>query len=196
MDLALPISDNTVTSTTDGNGVTTNLWQSVDNTPPTGVASANEAANPKTVIRYPASLSENYTANLETYTTLGVASGDTILAVRSVIRHGEDIATGTKNGLFYGLTANPVSGNTTTAFVFGNDLGAHGLEAGLWKATFGDLITGPTGITLGNSPAVQVQRASQTRVGCLDFMGLLVVWTPAVVANPPLSSPYPQLLPQ
>lgn len=191
VDLALPISDNARTAVVTGDGAgTTNLWDAVDATPPAGVASASETAT--TNIEYPASATESYTANLETYTTLGVVTGDTLLAVRSVIRHGEDINTGTKNGVL-GAVSNPTISDAL-GFVFGTDGGAHGAESGanFWVTKFGTLTTSPS-VTLGTSPTLIVSRVSETRVGCVDFMGLLVAWTPAA-ARVPHTSPYPQLL--
>jgi len=176
VDTALPISDNTRTNVTAGAGGTTNLWDAVNNTPPAGVASASETDT--TNIEYPASLTESYIANLETYTTLGIGAGDTVLAVQGTIRHGEDIATGTKNGTYVGIT-NPTQ-TDNSAFTFGADGGAHGAEVGLWVTKSGTLVASPS-VTLGTSPTIQVDRASQTRVGCIDFMGMLVAWTPAAV---------------
>jgi len=192
VDTALPISDNTVTGVTDNNGVTTNIWQCVDNTPPAGVASANEAANPKAGMHFPASTTCNYLADLETYTTLGVASGDTVLAVQAIVRHGEDIATGTKNLQNVAALTNPtVAGASVTA---GNDAGAHGAETGLWQTTVGTLTTSPS-VTLGTSPTIRTSRVSESRVACVDFMGMFVAWTPAAAAaNPPRSTQMPQLL--
>jgi hypothetical protein len=195
VDLALPISDNTVTGVTDNNGVTTNIFDCVDNTPPAGVASANEAANPKAGMHFPASVTCDYLANLETYTTLGIASGDTVLAVQGIVRHGEDIATGTKNLQNVAALTNPtVAGSSVTA---GSDGGAHGAEVGLWVTTFGTVTTSPT-VTLGTSPTIRTSRISQARVACVDFMGMLVAWTPAAVVagNPPYVNPMPQLLAQ
>lgn len=187
VDIALPISDNTVTGVTDGNGGTTNLWDCVNNTPPAGVASANEAANPTANIRYPASTTENYIADLETYTMLGINSGDTVLAVRSIVRHGEDIATGTKNLQNVGALTNPtVGGSSVTA---GGDGGAHGAETGLWVTTFGTLTTSPS-VTLGTSPTIRTSRTSESRVACIDFMGMLVAWTPVTAAVASLLPPH------
>jgi hypothetical protein len=192
VDIALPISDNTRTNVTGGAGGTTNLWDAVNNTPPAGVASASETNT--TNIEFPASLTESYIANLETYTTLGIASGDTVIATRGIIRHGEDIATGTKNGTYVGTT-NPTQ-TDNTAFTFGNDGGAHGAETGLWVTLNGTIVASPS-VTLGTSPTIQVDRASQTRVGCIDFMGMLVAWTPAAAADRvPYSTSMPQLVAQ
>ncbi len=194
VDTAFPISDNTVTGVTDNNGVATNIWQCVDNAPPIGVASANEAANPKAGMHFPASTTCNYLANLETYTTLGVASGDTVLAVQSFVRQGEDIATGTKNLQNVGALTNPtVAGASVTA---GSDGGAHGAETGLWVTTVGTLTTRPS-VTLGTSPTIRVSRTSESRLACADFMAMVVAWTPAPdVPRVPYFSPYPQLLPR
>jgi hypothetical protein len=174
VDTALPISDNTRTNVTAGAGGTTNLWDAVNNTPPAGVASASETNTSN--IEYPASLTESYIANLETYTTLGIGASDTVLAVRSIVRHGEDIATGTKNLQNVGALTNPtVGGSSVTA---GSDGGAHGAEIGLWVSTFGTLTTSPS-VTLGTSPTIRTSRISEARVACIDFMGMLVAWTPA-----------------
>ena len=198
VDIALPISDNTVTGVTDNNGVTTNIWQCVDNTPPIGVASANEAANPKAGMHFPASTTCNYIANLETYTSLGITTAAEVIAVRGVVRHGEDIATGTKNGSI-GAYGNPIHTDTTGGFVFGGDAGAHGAEAGLWTPKFGDLFTLRATldtIVVANNPTMRLDRVSESRVGCVDFMGLYVAWTPVTVARVPRATPYPQIVPQ
>lgn len=182
VDTALPISDNSRTAVTTNSGGTTNLWDCVNNTPPAGVASANEAAAGAVSILFPASATESYAPNLETYTTLGITAADTILAVQSVIRHGEDVATGTKNGTL-GAVTNPTISDSL-AFTFGDDSGAHGAEAGLWVTKFGTLTTSPS-VTLGTSPTLTVSRASESRVGCIDYMGLLVAWTPSTAAHVP-----------
>jgi hypothetical protein len=193
VDIALPISDNTRTAVVTGDGAgTTNLWDAVNNTPPAGVASASETAT--TNIEYPASTTEDYIANLETYTTLGVGAADTVLAVQSVVRHGEDVGTNTKTMQNCGALTNPtVAGATVT---FGNDGGAHGAEVGLWITAFGTLTTSPS-VTLGTSPTIRASRTSEARVGCIDFMGMLVAWTPAA-AKTAISfyRPYTQLLAQ
>lgn len=190
VDIALPISDNTVTAVTGGAGGTTDLWDAVNNTPPAGVASASETDT--TNIRFPASQTENYIAALETYTTLGIVDGDAVISCRSIVRHGEDIATGTKTMQNCGALTNPtvVGANVT----FGSDGGAHGAETGLWVTTFGGIAGGPS-VTLGTSPTIRASRVSESRVGCIDFMGMLVVWTPGATAgNPRYRSTYPQLL--
>ena len=191
VDIALPISDNTVTGVTTNAGGTTNLWDCVNNTPPAGVASASEAAAGAVSIKYPASATENYIANLETYTTLGIGGFDTILAVQPLVRHGEDSATGTKNLQNVGALTNPTYGGASA--VAGLDGGAHGAESGanFWTVTSGFLAS--PSVTLNQSPTIQTSRISEARVACIDFMGMMVAWTPTRV---PKTSPYPQLLAQ
>lgn len=183
--LLVPISDNARTAWTDANGGTSNLWDCVNNIPPAGVASANEAANPTASIKSPASSAGTYTANLTSYSTAGVAAGSTVLAVQTVFRHGEDIATGTKTGTI-GATTNPTI--TGSAVTFGDDVGAHGAEAGNWVSKRGTLTLSPT-VTLGTSPTMDAVRPSEARVACVDFMGMYVAWTPAAsTLSPPFRS--------
>jgi hypothetical protein len=194
VDIALPISDNTRTAVTGGAGGTTNLWDAINNTPPAGVASASETDT--TNIKYPASLTEDYLANLETYTTLGIGASDTVLAVQSIVRHGEDIITGTKTLQNVGALTNPtVAGANITA---GSDGGAHAAESGanFWVTSFGTVTTSPS-VTLGTSPTIRASRISEARVACVDFMGMNVAWTPAAaVEQVPYVNPMPQLLAQ
>lgn len=180
--LLLPISDNARGANwfqADGT-TTTNLWQGVDNTPPAGVASANEAANPTASIRHTGGANNSYDANLTTYATAGVAAGDTVIAIQSQIRHGEDIATGTKL-LAFGLTSNP-SESLSSSFSAGENGGAHVAESGAWVSTSNALITSPT-VTIASSPVLRVNRPeTASRVACVDFMAAYMAWTPAVVA--------------
>jgi hypothetical protein len=196
--LLVPISDNArATLWVAGAAGTTNLWDAVNNKPPAGVASASETNT--TNIEHDggaAGTTDAYDANLTTYATAGVNSGDTVLAVQSIIRHGEDIATGTKN-LAFGLTSNP-SESLSANFTAGGDAGAHGAEAGLWVTKTNALITSPS-VTVGSSPILRVTRPeTASRVACVDFMGLIVAWTPAAVAasQPTYNEPYQQLVTQ
>lgn len=194
VDILRPISDNSNTNWRCGDSSTTNLFEAANNVPPSGVASASETAT-SNIESASNTGTATYIANLTTYATAGVASGDTVLAVQEVLSHGEDIATGTKTGSVE-LTGNPVI--TAAGFTFGSDAGAHGAHVGgLWTAAFGAMTTSPS-VTLGSSPTMKlVKTDTTTRVGCIDFMGLLVAWTPVAAApdRVPYATPYPQLLP-
>lgn len=177
--LLVPISDNSRTNWTAGAGGTTNLWDAVDNKPPVGVASASEtdttniesASNTGTA---------NYIANLTTYTTAGIVAGDTVLAIRLIVQTGEDISTGTKTGSFES-TGNPVIASTTISS-FGT--GAHGTSPTTWNFS-GSAVSSLPAVTLGSSLTMKVIKTNTgTRTACIDFMGALVAYTPAVASLP------------
>lgn len=175
--LLLPVSDNANTNWTAGAGGTTNLWSAVDNIPPAGLASASESAT-SNIESASSTGTANYVANLKTYTNAGIGAADTLNEVYPRLRHGEDIATGTKTGS-YELTANPVIASQT--FTFGADGGAHAADGNsvLWL-THGGTSTRAPAVTLGSSPTMKVIKTdTTTRVGCVDFMGMYVDYTPA-----------------
>lgn len=196
--LLAPISDNArATLWTTGAGGTTALWDAVDNVPPGGLASGSETATSS--IKHAggaAGTTDAYDANLQSYTTAGVTSGATIVAVQSFIRCGADIATGTKL-LAVGLVSNPaesLSGSFTLPGV------AHGADSATtptsWITDRHAATISPS-VTLGTSPVLRVNRPeTASRVACVDFMGLYVAWRPAAAAaaNPPHSTVYPQIL--
>ena len=181
--LLLPESDNTRTNWTAGAGATTSLFAAVDNLPPAGVASASET-NTSNIESASSTGTATYIAAMSTYSSKGIAAGDTVNAIDIMILHGEDIATGTKNGTFE-LTSNPVVGST--AFAFGNDAGAHGAynaSTGIWP--FAETFQNAPTVTVGNAPLFKVVKTdTTTRVACICFMGIYVDYTPAVV------DPYP-----
>ena len=196
VDIALPISDNgSHTGWQAGAGGASNLYDAVNNTPPAGVASGSETNTSN--IEAVASVGGQVSFNMETYSTLGLVSGDTVIGARYLVRHGEDISTGTKNGTMQGAS-NPTISDSTN-FTFGSDGGAHAADgAGVttWVTYVSGWATTPGSVTLGTSPTVTFARAlSESRVGCVDFVGLLVVWTPAAApTRVPRSTPYPQIL--
>jgi hypothetical protein len=175
--LLLPTSDNTVTNWTAGAGSASNLWDAVNNTPPAGVASASET-NTSNIESANGSGTAAYTANVQSYTASGIAPADSINADTALIRHGEDIATGTKTGTFE-LTGNPVIAATT--FTFGLDGGAHAAEgaSGLWR-TYRSPVSASPVVTLGTAPTIKIVKTDTgTRAACVDLMGVYVEYTPA-----------------
>lgn len=176
--LLLPTSDHSRLNWTAGAGGTTSLFDAVDNIPPVGVASASET-NTSNVESNSSTGTATYEADLPTYASIGINTGE-IKTLRSVIVHGEDIATGTKTAS--ALLQNPFVGLGT--FTFGGDAGAHGAySGGLWKVaeTFQDSPT-PSMVAAN---WIQVKKTdTTTRVGCICFMGLYVEYIPTVVAAP------------
>ena len=175
--MLLPTSLNAAGSWVEGDGSgTANMSAAVATRPPPGVASANETN--ATNIESPAnSASDNCDMNMTTYTAAGVGASDTVNAAKSVIRHGEDINTGTKSGAVL-IVSNPTQSGEDT-FTFGNDAGAHGAETGNWITKFGTTQNAPS-VTLGTAPVMRAgKRTATTRVVCVDFMGIYVDYTPA-----------------
>lgn len=175
VELLLPASDNTINGWTGGNGGTTSVFDGCNNTPPAGVASANETD--LTNIESGAnSATDNCDLNAETYAAKGINSYDTVNGVHTIIRHGEDIATGTKAGAV-SVLSNPNQGGETT-FNYGNDSGAHGIEVGNWETAFGAAIDAPT-VDVTVAPVLRAgKRTATNRTVCVDLLGLYVDYTP------------------
>lgn len=176
--LLLPISDNARGAKWfAGTAGTTGLWDAVNNLPPAGVTSpqtttsaithAGGGVNP-----------EDYDANMTTYSSAGLSAGDTVNAVRAVVIHGEDIATGTKL-LTFSVKSNPAQGAFETNFSAGADVGAVGAYPTNWTATHGTIISAPS-VTVASSPVLSVRRPeTASRLADVCFMGLYVDYTPA-----------------
>ncbi len=189
--LLVPISDNARDAKwTGGAGGTTNLWDAVNNTPPAGLVSAS-ATNTSQIEHAgtAAGTTDKYDANLTTYTTAGIASGDTINLVQWLESCGEDIATGTKL-LDFEVLSNPTiasPGNVTA----GLDVGAVGTYPTNWDATNkpasshkGPITYSPS-VTLGTSPVMRVRRPeTAARVASVCFMGMYVDYTEFVSESP------------
>lgn len=185
-----PISDNARAALwTGGAGGTTNLFDAVNNEPPTGTATETDA----TQIEHAggaAGSTDDYAANMTTYATAGIGASDTINAVQAVVVHGEDIITGTKL-LTFSIASNPAQGAFETNFSAGADVGALGTYPTNWTLTRGTIITNPS-VTVGTSPVMKVRRPeTASRVASVCFMGMYVDYTPAVVA-----ASYPRLQPR
>ena len=182
--LLVPISDNANTAWVRGAGVTTTgLFNPVSTKPPPGVVSASETDN--TNIESASNTgTANYIANLTTYSTAGIVAADTITAMMLLVQRGEDIATGTKTGSIES-TGNPVIAATTFDFFAAS--GAHGATPTNWGVTQSAVAASPS-VTLGSSLTMKVIKTdTTTRVGCVDFMGAYVAYTPAAAAAIPRS---------
>lgn len=190
--LLVPTSLNAAGGWVEGDGAgTAGMAAAVATRPPPGVASASETS--ATNIESPTnSATDNCDMNMTTYAAAGIGPFDTVRAVQSIVRHGEDIATGTKAGA-HTIVSNPAQSGEDT-WNFGNDLGAHAAEAGLWRSDFGTVQTG--GVTVDTAPVLRVgKRTATTRVVCVDFMGIYVDYTPAVsTTSPPFRRPFPRAL--
>ncbi len=171
-----PTSLNAAGGWKDGNGTSAPAATTVATRPPPGVASAAETlgTNIKSATN---SATDNCDMNMTTYVAAGVSG--TVNAVQSVIREGEDIATGTKAGAAL-VVSNPTQASEDT-WNYGNDAGAHAAEVNLWISARGTVLSSPT-VTIGTAPVLRVgKRTATTRVVCVDAMAIYVDYTPPIV---------------
>jgi hypothetical protein len=181
--LLLPISDNQVGEWRGGAGGSSNLWEAINNIPPVGTATETDTSQ----IESDATDStadgptETYKANMATYTSAGIGAGDTIKVLYPVLCHGEDSATGTKNGSLQ-ILSNPTASAATT-FLYGRDQGALGTWPTGWHWVTPSSDTEPPiyapSVTLGTSPVLEIASTSATSAqGAVCFAGIYVDYAP------------------
>lgn len=182
----VPISDNARdTLWTGGAGGTTNLFDAVDNQPPAGHSTETNT----TQIEHAggaAGTTDRYDANMTTYSTAGISSGDTILALLYLISSGEDVATGTKL-LNFSLVSNPSAASGIANFNAGDNAGALGIYPSNWDRVYNTIVQNPS-VTLGNSPVMRVVRPeTASRVASVCYMAIRVAYqvAPAVQVDLP-----------
>lgn len=166
---------------TAGTSGTTNLWDAVDNLPPTGKVSPQTTTSAITHAGSGAG-NEDYDASLPSYSSLAAAS---VTAVQMLAYHGEDISTGTKT-LQFAIKSNP-AGAFSTAESAGGDVGAVGAWPTNWTLSAITIIESPS-VVLGTSPVISVRRNStESRLADVCFMGMWVEYIPpaAAVDRPP-----------
>jgi hypothetical protein len=181
---AVPIGDSAIGNWTGGAGGVTNLWQAVDNVPPAGLGSASETDTSQ--IKNSTNSAVGYTANLTTYSTLGLVTGDVVTLVQSIAISSQEVTTGTRTGTQQ-LTSNPVVAATAMNFNEG------GVAAGTyltgWAHDRGTITYSPS-VTLGSSPMMRcIKTDTGTRADDICYMGLLVEYVPAAVVSGTLNAP-------
>jgi hypothetical protein len=180
--LLLPISDNARASLwTGGVGGTTSLFDAVNNTPPIGTATETNL----TQIEHAggaAGTTDAYDANMTSYATAGLVTGDTVNVVEFQEVDGEDIATGTKK-LSFSVVSNPAIASPGQVSA-GNDIGALGTYSSNWATRQGQGRTYNPSVTLATSPVMRVTRPeTASRVASVCFMGIYVDYSPAVATT-------------
>lgn len=186
------ISDAQVGSWAAGAGGTTNLWDAVDNTPPTGSASPTNTSQIGSVDTTGNNATDEYRVNLETYASKGIQAGDTITLVQAVIMHGERVATGTKTGSF-AILSNPTQSGVDT-FTFGADAGAVGTWPTNWAGNFGTAQHLPS-VVLGTSPVVAVRKTDAGSTSAdVTVLGLMVEYIPSSPSAVCFMSPFGRVM--
>jgi hypothetical protein len=190
--LLKPISDNAKgTGWTNDQAATTNLFASVSNTPPIGIADTTSGGGTHQLRNATSNANVNYDANLTTYTTAGIGASDTVNVLVPMVATAAPVATSAKAGT-YGISANPAIANVSlgaggTAGAFWSGVAAGTYPTG-WKWSFGTTTYAPA-VTLGSSPVARItQVTSSTRIADVCAMGMYVDYTPATTKAPPFQA--------
>jgi hypothetical protein len=158
-------------SWTGGGGGTTNLWDAVNNTPPTGALTPTNTTQIKNAV---SGTTLDYVATMQTYTAAGVPSGATINAVMPLCNDSEEASTGTKSGNIWSAS-NPAQSAPGNSFDYGDDTATvmAAFPTG-WTTHYGPTTASPS-VTLGTAPTVTVRKATATtRVVDVDFLAMYV----------------------
>jgi hypothetical protein len=94
---------------TGGAGGTSNLFNAVDNDPPSGVSAASDTDLTQIKNTNTADTTGNYDTNLESYTTAGLTASDSITLVQSVLQVGSSSATNVSGAIQ--IVSNPAQGS-------------------------------------------------------------------------------------
>jgi hypothetical protein len=152
--LLKPVSDHNLGSWKSYSGgwyaTPANLYLFLNYTPPPGwdyvTGSDDTTGNNST---------DEYRANLTTYTNAGIGSGDTVKAIFPWILHGEEVKTGTKAGTFQ-LYSNPSNNTVSLDFNDSANLAVGTYPTG-WKWTPTAVVNSPS-VTLGSSPVAALRK--------------------------------------
>jgi hypothetical protein len=178
--LLVPTSDNARDANwVAGAGGTTNLYDAVNNMPPTAVAVAS-ATNTSQIKSLVNNATENYDANMTTYTAAGIDSYDTITLVQAITSVGCDSTTGPTFAAK--IVSNPAQSTEDTR---ASDTVAVGSYNNNWIPWHGTAQYAPS-VTVGTAPVLRVGRrtASATVTMTVAFMGIYVEY---VDGSPPES---------
>jgi len=162
----------------DSDDTTTNLYQSVDNTPPVGIAPvAGAGAADKMVKNAISTTTENVVFDLQSANTVGIDADDTILATQLVTSHGLDSATSTTSCTHQIVAGNGHPGTSEASF-------DPNLASGTWPTNWlvGRTITeNPTITDRSVSPRVEIgKRTATTRVVAVCQVRIDWIFLPVV----------------
>lgn len=182
--LLVPTSDSVRdTLWTGGVGGTTNLFDAVNNRPPLGTATETNL----TQIEHAggaAGTTDDYEANMTTYSAAGIGPTDKVKFVEAFIIDGEDISSGAKL-LAIEVLSNPaiaISTNFTVGDATPTLLGTYPSE---WGRHRNANISYSPSVTLGTAPVMRVRRPeTASRVASVCFMGMYVEYIPGPLPKP------------
>lgn len=150
-------------------GGTSNLWDSLNNIPPTDSVTAGNS-----IVNAASGGNLDYVGTMQDYITGGLGASDTVRSVIAMCRDAEDATTGTKAGGVW-IASNPSQSAGGLAFDYGDDSAL----APSFKDHIGSSSVSPS-ITLSTRPTVTVRKTtSTTRQVDVDFLGMYVEYTPS-----------------
>lgn len=179
----MPLSDNARVNWTGGAGGTTNLYDAINNKPPSGAVAPGSNLSQ---IRNPVSgATADYDANMQTYTVAGLLTGATVKVTQAHLRHGAESTTSPPAGAVR-VVSNPADGaETAIANVIGFTtagvavaIGAETTSIAGWRISSTGVVYNATP-TFGTAPVVRAgKRTASSRVFVVDLMWLLVEYVP------------------
>lgn len=177
--LSLPTADGTRNNWVAGAGGTTNLYDAINNLPPAGLDSAS-ATNTSQIENSVSAANNAVTFTMQSYTTAGVGSSQTVFAIFPVIEGGNDSTTGADT-LDIWIASNPNgSASPAVANIDVND----GTYPTGWNYTKGTFLEYPS-VTLATSPTMTIEKnVATTRVNTVCFAGIMIVYGPASLSHP------------
>lgn len=159
------------TNWVDGNSGTTNLFESLNNTPPTGISGSTNGTKIKNAT---STTTQVYQANLETYTAAGLVEGDVVKVAMPIFRISNSTTTARSLGL-EGVS-NPAITEKLANTISGT---AVGTDPTGWTTQAGNVVYNPS-LTFGTAPVVQVRKnAASTNVVAVDMLMMYVSYEPA-----------------
>lgn len=181
--LLSPISDNARGANwVAGAGATTNLFDALDNHPPTGLVLAS-ATNTSQIKNVTSDTTGNYDANMTSYATAGITPFDVIMVVHPLWVVGGSSVTSVSHAML--LVSNPAANGGVASTL------AAAAAAGTYPTGWipgcglgGQIVhqNGAPGITLGTSPVMRGgKRTASTSAAMFAFMGVYVDYVPAAV---------------
>lgn len=158
-----------------GGGATTSLFETVNNTPPVGVALAS-ATNTSQIKNAVSTTTEAYSATMKTYTAAGIGGGDTVTAIQAIATIGTSTAAAITAGI--AVTSNPAIAEVTPSTA--------ALAAGTYTTNWIRGVTAMSenpSVTLGTAPVMRIRKNVANTTSTMScFMGMYVSYT---VGTPP-----------
>jgi hypothetical protein len=174
-----PTADSALTgSWTAGAGATTSLFDAVNNVPAAGLAAGSATNTSQIKNTNTADTTGNYDATMQSYTTAGLLSTDTITLLQPVAQHGTSAGVNVTGGLR--VVSNPAEAEESFSIGRGVAIGTYPTQ---WATWWGAAINSPS-VTLGTQPVMRVgRRGVQAAEAHICGMRIAVEYTSGAAAG-------------